>query len=386
MHRKLVTRGTRMLRLGALLTPLVVPAGLSFGASQRDWNECVGNDIDTKIGGCSRIISNQGEVQSNRARAFNYRANAERSKHMFDAAVADYGEAIRLNPEYAFSYNGRGLIWQSKGKLERAIADFDEAIRLNPKYPKTYNNRGRAWLSKGELDRAIGDFNEAIALEPKYSLAYFDRGLTWWSKGELQLAIGDFSEAIALEPDYAFAYFNRGVTWRAKGEVDRAIYDFNKAISLDPKFEIVYFNRALTNVYAEGGPAKALADLNQASELDPKDPYFALWNDIVRQRMGLPSVLMQMVTNIDMTNWPAPVLRVFVGQQTPAELLAAASDLESKGIRVAMCEANFYSAVVALRQRREEDARRLYKVAADRCPITSIEWYAANAELKNLDR
>jgi len=375
-----------MFRAAVWLMLLSVPMVPCVGSINSDWNDCMGDNLDTKIKGCSRIISDTSETQSNRARAFNYRANAERYKGMLGSAIADYDEAISLNPQYAFPHNGRGLTWHFKGELEHAIADFDEAISLNRTFPKAYNNRGKAWLSVGNLDRAISDFRVAVVLDPKYSLAYFNRGLAWLSKGELEFSINDFGAAITLDPQYAFAYFNRGLIWRAKGVVDLAIDDFDKAISLDPQFEIVYFNRALTNLYEGGGPPKALGDFNQARELDPEDPYFALWNDIVRQRAGLSSVLAETVTNADMTNWPAPILRLFVGQLTSAEVLVVASDFDSRGSKVALCEANFYSAMFALRQRREEEARKLYKTAADLCRSGSIEWYAANAELRQLDR
>ena len=57
-----------------------------------------------------------------------------------------------------------------------AIADFSEAIRLNPKDAVAYNNRGVAYYAKSDLDRAIADFNEAIRLDPKDAIAYNNRG------------------------------------------------------------------------------------------------------------------------------------------------------------------------------------------------------------------
>jgi tetratricopeptide (TPR) repeat protein len=33
-------------------------------------------------------------------------------------AVADYTEAIRLDPKYAFAYNNRGLAYRAKGDLD----------------------------------------------------------------------------------------------------------------------------------------------------------------------------------------------------------------------------------------------------------------------------
>jgi tetratricopeptide (TPR) repeat protein len=43
-----------------------------------------------------------------------------------------------------------------QGDYARAIADYDEAIRLDPKNFGAYYRRG-AYANKGELDRAIAD-------------------------------------------------------------------------------------------------------------------------------------------------------------------------------------------------------------------------------------
>jgi tetratricopeptide (TPR) repeat protein len=85
---------------------------------------------------------------------------AYRAKGDLDRVIADYSEAIRLNPEDAGQYNNRGAAYQAKGNNNRAIADFNEAIRLNPKFAFAYYNRGIAYRAEGDLDHAIADFNE----------------------------------------------------------------------------------------------------------------------------------------------------------------------------------------------------------------------------------
>src|SRR5262249_39416693 len=42
----------------------------------------------------------------------------------------------------ALTFYNRGNIWQRKGDYDRAIADYDNAIRLNPQHAGSYMNRG----------------------------------------------------------------------------------------------------------------------------------------------------------------------------------------------------------------------------------------------------
>jgi tetratricopeptide (TPR) repeat protein len=62
----------------------------------------------------------------------------------------------------------RGNAWHLKGDDDRAIADYDEAICLNPRDPCPLYNRGNAWQAKGDHDRAFADYDEAIRLAPNY--------------------------------------------------------------------------------------------------------------------------------------------------------------------------------------------------------------------------
>ena len=56
-----------------------------------------------------------------------------------DKAIAEFNEAIRLDPQNAFAYKGRGVAWSKKGEFDRAMTDFDESLRINPKFADAYN-------------------------------------------------------------------------------------------------------------------------------------------------------------------------------------------------------------------------------------------------------
>ena len=95
-----------------------------------------------------------------------------RTKGDYDKAIADFTEAIRLDPKYAQAYYHRGVVYGKKGDYDKAIADFTEAIRLDPKSAEAYRNRGVAYGKKGDYDKAIADCTEAIRLDPKCAMAY----------------------------------------------------------------------------------------------------------------------------------------------------------------------------------------------------------------------
>jgi lipoprotein NlpI len=146
--------------------------------------------------------------------------------------------------------------------------------------------------------------------------AYYNRGTAYQSKSDYDRAIANFDQTIALDPKDAVAYYSRGIAYKAKGDLDRAIADFDRAIAINPKYMAPYFSRGRLNLFI-GALPKALADLNQASELSPKSAYAALWLDIANKRSNLPSRLPEAMQQIDMAKWPAPVIRLYLGQLTP---------------------------------------------------------------------
>ena len=75
------------------------------------------------------------------------------------------------------AYQNRAFAWNGKKVYDLAIADCGQAIRLSPNEALAYQNRGCAWSGKKNYERAIGDFNHAIKLDPNYALAY--QNLAW---------------------------------------------------------------------------------------------------------------------------------------------------------------------------------------------------------------
>ncbi|MDR1399494.1 MAG: tetratricopeptide repeat protein [Treponema sp.] len=195
---------------------------------------------------------------------------SEEKKAVYDRAIADYTQAIRLDLDNASVYNERGVAYSNKGDNNRAIADYTQALRLAPNYATAYNNRGIAYADKGDYNRAIADYTQALRLDPNDAAAYLNRGLAYKDKGDYDRAIADYTQALRLDPNDAVAYYNRGIAYYSKRDYDRAIADYTQALRLDPNDAAAYNNRG--SAYRnKGDNDRAIADYTQALRLDPND-------------------------------------------------------------------------------------------------------------------
>ena len=162
-----------------------------------------------------------------------YNAGAElKEEGRLEEAIAEFTEAIRLDPDFALAYSSRGYLYVETGRYDQAIEDLDEAIRLNPKDAIAHLNRGRVYSILGHYDEAIRDFDETIRLNPQDAKAYSNRGFNYERLGEYEKAIQDCSEAIRLDPQLAIAYANRAVAYTLLGRDTEAQDDCDRAIEL----------------------------------------------------------------------------------------------------------------------------------------------------------
>jgi len=172
--------------------------------------------------------------------AYFYRGYARYDLGYEKGAIADYNQAIAINPQYAEAYFQRGIANFRLADTEGAIADFNQAIAINPRYTEAYNNRGFAKFRLGDKQGAIADYNQAIAINPRYIVAYSNSGFAKSYLGDYQGAIADWSQAIAINPQDADAYGNRGNAKLALGDKKGAIADTSQAIAINPQGPFFY--------------------------------------------------------------------------------------------------------------------------------------------------
>jgi serine/threonine-protein kinase len=188
-------------------------------------------------------------------------------------AGSERGEAATridiLPPPPATVAYKRGLAAFGVGSFDRALADFTEAIRLDPNSSGARFYRGVIQALTGRSQEALADYTAAIQLQPDRPEAYLERAKVYIGLGAEALALNDYNEAIRLRPD-AEACLARAGLHHEMGAYDQALADCDRALRLRPDDPVAFFLRGLTR-YHSGDYAGAVADLTDVIRRDPKD-------------------------------------------------------------------------------------------------------------------
>lgn len=175
-------------------------------AGPRDVAACAQvRDHDTAIAGCTRVIEDPKQKPKGRAAAYYNRGNAHAANGDQAGAIADYDEAIKLEPKNALALNNRGTAHSDKGEFDAAIGDFGAAIKHDARFASAYFNRANAYAANGEADRAIADYTTAIKHNRRNVNAYIARGALHLAGGAAAKAQADMKLAARLERRNAYA-------------------------------------------------------------------------------------------------------------------------------------------------------------------------------------
>lgn len=139
----------------------------------------------------------------------------QQGKH--NEALACQQKALELQPDLLGvpSYIQEGNALLAAGKLDAAIAQYQQAIQLNPNNAVAYFHLGGALLDKNVLTEAITNYQLAIQLKPDFAEAYCNLAIALVQQGKTKLAlnpeqlkqaINNFLQAIELKPDFLEAH------------------------------------------------------------------------------------------------------------------------------------------------------------------------------------
>lgn len=111
--------------------------------------------------------------------------------------------------EQARAHYDRGRFLKQKGEIEKAIAEFEEAVRIEPRYYRALIGFGDALLRQGDYPRAADAAKLAIEVDPEGACAHLELSCAYRGEGErsrIEVGAVDFAALFygrAAAPAYA---------------------------------------------------------------------------------------------------------------------------------------------------------------------------------------
>ena len=172
-------------------------------------------------------------------------------------------------------FSTRGMTYFELGEYIKALADYEEALRLNPQWLEAYEGRAEVYRKMQQYAKAIADYTAALQLKPSSDL-YIARGNLFMLIDQYKQALDNFNEALALSPDSVPAYFGKAYAYYCLEDYQHALDNCHQTLRLNnvQKVEIleaeIYKLRG--RVYLMMDKFKdALKDLDESIKLDPED-------------------------------------------------------------------------------------------------------------------
>jgi tetratricopeptide (TPR) repeat protein len=194
-------------------------------------------------------------------------------------AIAEYQEALRIEPNSARARTDLGSAYAKTGRLSEAVSEYRAALTLDPHLAIPHNNLGSALSQLSRWNEAISEYETALRLDPEYAdarhglaLAEYGLGLGFAKAGRKLEAIAHLEAALRAWPDYPEAHNNLGVVLSQNpGRLNEAIGHFEAALRIDPNYVDAHVNLGVALSQLPGRIPDAIAQLEAADRIQP-DP------------------------------------------------------------------------------------------------------------------
>lgn len=222
------------------------------------------NEIKSAFNDLSKFINNQPSFIESREynRILEKLVTALQSEAMVlqrqgrvDEAILTYSNLLLIQPNNADAYKNRANIYLEQKMYQKAISDLDQLVRLQPS-DEVYFLRGKCHLELNNVDAAVNDLVKTINSEggwiamPNSENVYdqlagilFENGVEHYQKGNYKVAKDKFSLVQLINSDFVQANLYQGLILYRENQYRQAIVNFDKILSVQPSSE-AYLYRA----------------------------------------------------------------------------------------------------------------------------------------------
>ncbi|QPB23629.1 tetratricopeptide repeat protein [Rhizobium sp. 007] len=168
-----------------------------------------------------------------------------------DGILAASAKALDLESGLAEAHASRGLALSLRERHPEAMAEFDQAIALDPNLFEAYYFYARACFTQGKLDEAARLFQRAAEIKPddyQALLVLINVLRSLGREQEMKIAaregVARAERELVLRPENARAAYLGALGLAALGELDRAKEWAGRALTIDPDDRLAKYNVA----------------------------------------------------------------------------------------------------------------------------------------------
>lgn len=165
-----------------------------------------GDRSEAALAACTKIID-ESDSRRDRSGAHNFRGIIYTNLGDENAALAEFNEAVRLDPYFSGAYSNRANIYSKRGDDVRAVQSYLAALRFSPKNAMAHNNYAWHLARRGEFDKAAKYIVAAEALGDGFQALYDTQGHVFMMLGRTEEAEVAFGKAMTTGgPDLVRRY------------------------------------------------------------------------------------------------------------------------------------------------------------------------------------
>ncbi|MCZ6765070.1 MAG: tetratricopeptide repeat protein [Alphaproteobacteria bacterium] len=279
-----------------------------------------------------------------------------------------------------------------EGDFDKALQLYEQAIVTGEltqhNLAAVHFNRGALHMQMANPADAVRDFTQTVLLRPDHNRAWTARGIALRILGDAENAVADFTQALEVGGTEKSALYNlRGQAYKDLLDFRAAIDDYDTALELRPHWAFATRNRGRAKFYL-GEFHEAAIDLDAAYDL-AKDPYTSIWRFLSIARLGRVD---EALRKLERDNrrlrddlWPAPVVRMYLGTETPDRVLETTFDPDDPQNSAEIAsEAMFYIGQLFLLRGDEKEAEAFFDRVLSLGVNNFFEYDGARAELARL--
>jgi len=196
-------------------------------------------------------------------RAYNFEA-----MKLYDAAIAEAEEAIKIDPGYPGPYKILGKVYGVRKNYKKSFENFRIASLYETGNRNVRYNLALSYFDMKEYEGAVHQYKKLIKHRPKDPKAHFLIARAYLKNKELSKSMEALTKAHELQPENVNDLLNMGELYFKDDKIEEAKLTMDMALKTEKKQDEVH--NKLGRIYEVlGEKEKAKAEYNEALEINP---------------------------------------------------------------------------------------------------------------------